>query len=75
MTDYPALPPCPSRKSGRHRGTSWGLDREDNVSLNVVWVCRACGMARYIDGSDNTPRPLDDLSAAEIERRIRGMGL
>lgn len=74
MTDYPALPPCPYRKSGEHRGDSWGLDRDDNPSLNLVWACRSCGMVRYVDGK-GVPIVLDDLSAAEIDRRIRGMGL
>ena len=74
MTDYPALPRCPWSKSGKHRGDSWGLDRDDNSSLNLVWACRSCGMARYLDGSA-TPVPLDDLTRDEIERRIKGMGL
>ena len=74
MTDYPALPPCPYTKRGKHRGDSWGNSHDETDDLTVVWVCRACGMARHIDGTGQ-PLPLDDLSAAEIDRRIRGMGL
>jgi hypothetical protein len=73
VTDLFALPKCPVGKKGRHRGRSWMTCDDNGSDPHFVWECRACGMARFAGSEAFSPIPVDDLSAHEIERLVRGL--
>lgn len=59
------LPPCPDRP----RGHQIDLVIPEDQTGNVLQACRRCGVARLIP-LVSPLRPLDDLTADEIARRI-----